>query len=202
MKKPALIIGGICLTGKTTLAKRLIEAGLEANYVEGDDLHTSSSITSMTFGMALQDEDRIVWRERIGAIIQKREEDKVTIITCSALTRAFRDEMRSYGELRFVFLTFCRESAERRSKKRLRDDWQRLQSEPGYRPHYFQPAIYPELLDGQYRDLQIPGARDTPGQPETDCFVVELDRFPSGTWGPDTDYDHLAPKILEWFCSS
>ncbi|NDV63421.1 hypothetical protein G0Q06_13225 [Puniceicoccales bacterium CK1056] len=199
MNFPTIIVGGICLTGKTTLIKRLTSrGGFDFKYIEGDDLHTKESIESMTFGRPLTDADRRIWKAKIGDIIRNREEGPVSIISCSALTRAFRDELRSYGEVRFIFLVFSRASAEKRAIKRLRDDWERLQREPSYRPHYFQPAIYPELLDGQYRDLQVPGGKNTPGEPEGDCFVVDLDQFPSGDSGPETDYASLAGQIADW----
>jgi hypothetical protein len=73
-----------------------------------------------------------------------------------------------------------------------------MQKDPGFRPHYFQPAIYPELLDGQFRDLQTPGAPTTPGAPENDCYTIDLDQSPIGPWGPEPDSAKLAAEFLDW----
>jgi gluconokinase len=203
MKAHTILIGGICLTGKTSLARKLVSTVLsDAAFIEGDELHTEASITAMALGQPLADEDRILWKERIGALIQNRKAGELKLVTCSALSRGFRDDLRAYGEVRFIFLTFARESAELRAKKRLRDDWEQLQHNPAHTPHYFQPAIYPELLDGQYRDLQVPGAEGTPGDPETDCLVIDLDQFPTGPWGPEADNDMLAREVSQWLFSS
>jgi carbohydrate kinase (thermoresistant glucokinase family) len=193
MKPPALILGGICLTGKTTLALALQSSGLPvADFVEGDSLHTPESIERMRFGTPLADADRVVWRERIGQAIANRPEHGYRILTCSALTRAFRDSLRQQGPVRILFLMFSRTNAEKRARRRLRDTWVQLHADPDYKPHYYQPTIYPALLDGQYRDLQ------PPGPDEADCLILDLDQFPSGEWGPELDFASVTPKLLEW----
>jgi len=184
---PVLIIGGVCLTGKTSLARR-IEAAAEfpVEFIEGDSLHERRSIAKMARGEALDHSDRTVWRERICERIRSRPADRLRILSCSALGRPFRDALRAAGGLRFVFLLFSREQAEMRAAKRLRE-------QPG---HYFQPARHPALLDGQYRDLQRPSAD------ERDCRILDLDAAPKGPDGPRPDFDALAPELIEWFLGS
>lgn len=190
---PAIILGGICLTGKSTLAAQLKESGLLFNDIhDGDDLHTEASIVKMRFGIALDDQDRVAWRERICEKIRQRPTGRYRVIACSALSQRFREDLRKSGEVRFIFLVFERKSAEKRAVKRLRDTWVQIHEHPEKKPHYFQPAIYPALLDGQYKSLQIPGAE------ESDCYVVDLDEFPDGEYGPQVDFSVLAPKILDW----
>jgi gluconokinase len=193
MNQPAIIIGGICLTGKTTLAEQLQSSGLGvSDFVEGDELHTQESLEKMRFGTPLSENDRAEWKQRIRDNISNRPTESFRIISCSALSRAFRDDLRSAGDVRFLFLVFVRESAERRALKRLRDTWVQLHGEPSKQPHYFQPRIYPQLLDAQYRDLQIPDRN------ETDCFVIDLDKYPAGEYGPVPDFANLVPNIISW----
>lgn len=190
---PAIILGGISLTGKSTLATQLKENGLLFNDIhDGDDLHTEESVNKMRFGIALGEDDRVAWKERICDKIRQRPEGRYRVIACSALSKRFREDLRKSGEVRFIFLVFRRESAEKRARKRLRDTWVQIHERPHEKQHYYQPAIYPQLLDGQYGNLQIPGPD------ESDCYVVDLDQFPSGEFGPQVDFSILAPKILEW----
>ena len=197
MNKPAIIIGGICLTGKTTLAEHLRSSGLGvSDFVEGDELHTQESIEKMRFGTPLSEDDRADWKRRIREKISSRPTESFRIISCSALSRAFRDDLRASGDVRFLFLMFGRESAEKRALKRLKETWVQLHREPLKPPHYFQPRIYPQLLDAQYRDLQIPDSS------ETGCFVIDLDRYPSGEYGPMPDFATLAPNIIHWLSTT
>jgi len=192
-KRPAIIIGGICLTGKTSLVRQLQSGDFfPIDFVEGDDLHTQESIAKMRFGNPLDEQDRIEWREKICDAIHSRSEESVRVIACSALTRAFRDHLRKSGDVRFIFLVFGEDNATKRARKRLRDTWVQIHEEPEEEIHYFQPAIYPELIAGQFRDLEIPGAD------EGDCFVIDLDQHPIGEYGPEVDFAALAPEIVDW----
>lgn len=205
---PAIVIGGICLTGKTSLANALIESGGKGSalpaaisfgkVVEGDDLHPPESVDKMRFGIPLNEGDRETWKARVCEKIRTRPDNEFRIITCSALTRSFRDALREAGDVRILFLMFGRESAEKRAKKRLRDTWEQCHKEPGKPLHYYQPAIYPALLDGQYRDLEIPG------NDETDCKVFDWDRYPQASGlagvpdGPVISFPEIAPEIIDW----
>ncbi|WP_269542529.1 hypothetical protein [Cerasicoccus fimbriatus] len=172
---PALIIGGVCLTGKTTLAKEIErQADFRVQVLEGDEMHTSVAIAKMRAGEPLDEEDRQVWRDRVGVRIAQRPSDRLRVITCSALTRYTRDTLRSHGECQFIFLMIPRVLAELRAARRLMEDQE----------HFFQPAKYPKLLDGQYRDLEIPGAD------EPDCRVVD---------GDNLDSVQLAAELVETY---
>ena len=192
---PTIVLGGICLSGKSTLIEYLKGSGLSFDEViEGDDLHSEESIHKMRFGNPLDEADRVVWKERICDKIQSKPAEVYRVITCSSLTKAFRDDLRAAGPVCFIFLVFSRESAEKRAIKRLKDTW--LEIHEGRKPHFFQPAIYPSLLDGQYRDLEIPD------NTEADAYVVDLDEFPSGEFGPIVEFSKIAPAILEWVKNS
>ncbi len=60
-----LVVMGVSGCGKTTLARALSER-LGLAMVDGDDLHLPESIRKMSSGIALQDEDRWPWLDRIG----------------------------------------------------------------------------------------------------------------------------------------
>ncbi|WP_309382094.1 hypothetical protein [Cerasicoccus frondis] len=157
---PALIIGGVCLTGKTSLARAIErKADFRVQVLEGDEMHTSVAIAKMRAGEPLDENDRNVWRERIGVRIAQRPSDRLRVITCSALTKHTRDTLRSYGSCEFIFLSIPRALAELRAARRLMEDGD----------HFFQPAKYPALLDGQYRDLEMPTAQ------EKDCRVIDAE---------------------------
>jgi len=183
-RAPAVILGGVCLTGKSTLMRALRDrAPVVTEFFEGDDYHTEESIAKMSRGEPLEEADRGVWRDRIGGLIANRPAGKVRVITCSALTRNLRDHLRASGGLRIVYLIMSRARAEKRAAHRLA-------TEPG---HYFQPAKYPALLDGQYRDMEIPG------EDEPDCLVLDLERYPDGD---RVDSDALLREMMAWLNQS
>lgn len=157
---PALIISGVCLTGKTSLARAIErQADFRVEVLEGDEMHTSVAIAKMRAGEPLNEQDRERWRERIGVRIAQRPSDRLRVITCSALTKFTRDTLRGYGECEFVFLTISPALAELRAARRLMDDGE----------HFFQPAKYPRLLEGQFRDLEMPTDL------EEDCRMVNAE---------------------------
>jgi len=171
--RPALIIGGVCLTGKTTLAKAIkARAPFRVEIIEGDELHTAVAIAKMRAGNPLNEADREKWRSRIGVRISQRPNDRLRAITCSALTRHTRDILRNHGQCQFVFLMIPQALAELRAARRLMEDGE----------HFFQPARYPALLDGQYRDLEIPT------EAEPDCTVVDAE---------DIQHEALADQVIE-----
>ena len=190
-KLPVLIVGGVALSGKTTLAKGIVQASpVSAEFIEGDSLHEETSIEKMRFGTPLDESDRSVWKTRICHAIEESPADRLRVITCSALSRSFRDDLRACGELRFVFLLIRHEVARQRAQRRFQDTRGHLQYEPGHRPHYFQPALYPELLEGQFRDLEAPRHPDTPGHPEHDCLILPAEEA--------TPHDDKVAQVLHW----
>jgi len=181
-RPPAVIVGGVSLTGKTTLLNQLREQGpFATEFFEGDDFHTPESIAKMSRGEPLDGEDRTIWKQRIGQLIAERPPARVRVITCSALARSLRDALRSYGEVRIIYLVMSRERAEMRAAHRLAH-------EPA---HFFQPARHPALLDGQFRD------REVPQSDETDCLVVDLEDYADGD-GDKIDSDAVFQTIINW----
>ena len=95
---------GVSGSGKSRIGS-LLSADLEIPFYDGDDFHSKSSIKKMTAGVALQDEDRWPWLDRLAEIANENSESGC-IIACSALKRVYREHLRSsYGaELIWVWL--------------------------------------------------------------------------------------------------
>jgi carbohydrate kinase (thermoresistant glucokinase family) len=105
-KKRMIVISGPCGSGKSTLAIGVSKA-LNIPWIEGDTLHSPSSITQMASGIPLTDSDRCLWLEAIQAtaLLKLRESEKDSIVvTCSALKRSYRDELRKSRVMESVFL--------------------------------------------------------------------------------------------------
>lgn len=139
----AIVIMGISGCGKSTVGRELAQA-TGYLFVEGDALHTPQNIAKMASGVALTDEDRWPWLERIADTLSGVQAEcadvKGRIVTCSALRRVYRDLLRSrVGEhLIFAFLDVPVEAAK-----------MRLQS----RPDHYMPA---SLVDSQRATLEVP----------------------------------------------
>lgn len=93
---------GVSGVGKTTVAQLVAEA-TGARFVDADDLHSPASIRKMSAGVALTDDDRWPWLERVG---DELNAERATVVACSALRRAYRDVLgeRAPG-VGFIHLT-------------------------------------------------------------------------------------------------
>ncbi len=135
-----LIVMGVSGCGKSTMAAALAER-LGLAMVDGDDLHTPESVAKMRSGIALQDDDRWPWLDRIGHYLAQSSTAQGRVVACSALKRVYRDRIRAQaGEVCFVFLDGDFALIEQRMQQRV--------------GHYMQPG----LLDSQFRTLEKPQA--------------------------------------------
>jgi gluconokinase len=144
-----IIVMGVTASGKTTLAHELADR-TKGWLVEGDDHHPASNIAKMISGVPLQDEDRWPWLDRLAdAIRQSIAQNHVTICTCSALKRSYRDRLRLAvnRQLWFVCLQADKSVLERRSAGRS---------------GHFMPQ---SLLSSQLNVLELPDDED-------DAFVL------------------------------
>lgn len=93
-----VVVMGVSSTGKSLIGARLAEA-LDAEFVEGDELHPPRNIAKMGEGTPLTDEDRWPWLE---AIAERTREvaagGRSTVVTCSALKRTYRDVLRTAAD--------------------------------------------------------------------------------------------------------
>jgi carbohydrate kinase (thermoresistant glucokinase family) len=89
-----LIVMGVAGVGKSTIARRLAD-DLELEPAEGDDFHPPANIAKMSAGEPLTDEDRRPWLEALADwTARERAAGRSTVLTCSALKRAYRDILR------------------------------------------------------------------------------------------------------------
>jgi gluconokinase len=100
----AIVVMGISGSGKSTLGSRLASA-IDFQFVEGDSLHPSANVAKMSAGVALSDEDRWPWLERVAASLSELATITGCVIACSALKRSYRDFIRSrvQEDVLFVF---------------------------------------------------------------------------------------------------
>jgi gluconokinase len=102
-----LVVMGVSGCGKTTLTQAL-GAALGLRAVDGDDLHLPESVRKMSAGIALTDDDRWPWLERVAVSLHGQGETEPQagcVVACSALRRSYRDRLRELvPRLLFVFL--------------------------------------------------------------------------------------------------
>lgn len=138
MTQPALaslVVMGVAGCGKSTLAAAAAER-LARTWVEGDLLHTEASRDKMARGEPLTDEDRASW---LASLCDKLRERPGVVVTCSALKRAYREQLRQASPgLRFAFLDITPDEAARRVRTRG--------------GHFFAAS----LIDSQFDTLEPP----------------------------------------------
>ena len=135
---------GVSGSGKTTVATTVAQR-LGWQFAEGDALHPVLNIEKMKAGRPLTDADRQEWLAGISKWVDQRlERGENGVITCSALKRAYRDEINRRGTgVVFVFLAGGKETTRARLAARL---------------GHFMPA---SLVDSQFDELEEP-APDEP----------------------------------------
>lgn len=152
-----IVVMGVSGSGKSSFGQALAEA-LGRDFLEGDDMHPPSNVEKMRAGIALDDDDRHPWLDRIAVWIGS--EGRQGVVACSALRNAYRDRLRQTGEaVRFVYLRVGRSELEHRLRKR----------------HHFMPA---SLLDSQLQTLEEPSddeaALTLPEGRTTDEMIAEV----------------------------
>ncbi len=143
---------GVSGSGKSAVGVALAQR-LGMEWIDGDDLHGDAAVVKMRAGVALDDDDRWPWLDRIGArLVAAAKNGKGAVIACSALKRAYRDRIRSRGPgVRFVFLRGGRDLIAGRLAGRL--------------GHYMPASLLHSQLD----------ALEAPGPDEADVRAVEID---------------------------
>lgn len=140
-----LVVMGVSAAGKTTVARE-INKTVRWEFAEGDDFHPQANVDKMASGQPLTDEDRWPWLRALAEWTAAHDAaGRSTIISCSALRRAYRDVLREGGAgTYFVHLV---------------GDKELLLERMSGRGGHFMPT---ELLDSQLETLE-PLAQDEAG---------------------------------------
>lgn len=143
MSRPArqLVLMGVSGSGKSTVAKLLAER-TGCAVADGDAFHSAENIARMHAGLPLDDERRAPWLASLRAWLALRAAaDQCAVLSCSALTRRYRDVLRGAGpNVWMVHLAGPQELVAQRLAER--------------RGHFMSPA----LLGSQYAELEPLGA--------------------------------------------
>ena len=134
-----LIVAGVAGSGKTTVGAVLARQ-LGWRLADADSFHSEASVAKMRAGVPLTDADRKPWLHAITGWMDERiAAGQSAVVTCSALKRAYRDELLAgRPAARMIFLQVSREELERRLLTR---------------PDHFFPE---KLLDSQLAALEPP----------------------------------------------
>jgi gluconokinase len=132
-----VVIMGVSGCGKSSVGEGLSVA-LGIPYRDGDDLHPPANVDKMRAGVALTDDDRWPWLDRVAGVLAT---DTPVIVGCSALRGIYRDRIRARagGPVRFVHLTGSRDV---------------ILARLGLRKGHYMPT---SLLDSQFAILEVPG---------------------------------------------
>ncbi|MGB3828698.1 MAG: gluconokinase [Ornithinimicrobium sp.] len=99
-----IVVMGVSGSGKSTIGRAIAER-LDWPMAEGDDYHPQANLDKMESGRALVDEDRWPWLEALAQWTSQRDQaGESTVLTCSALRKAYRDILRRGGDTFFVHL--------------------------------------------------------------------------------------------------
>jgi len=138
---------GVTGSGKTTIGQALAES-LDWQFIDADDFHPPSNVAKMRAGIPLDDADRAPWLAALRThIVGWLNSEANVVLACSALKRAYRDEVVVSPNVRVVYLRGNSELITARLKER--------------HGHYMDP----NLLSSQFATLEEP----------RDALVVDVD---------------------------
>lgn len=130
-----VLLMGVSGSGKNAIGEPLARR-LGRKFIDGDDYHSPGNVKKMAAGIALQDEDRWPWLDRLNRLLR---EEKDAVLACSALKEAYRRRL----------LDGIREHA----IVHLRGSFELIRSRVEARRHRYMPA---SLLQSQFDSLEPP----------------------------------------------
>ena len=133
-----VIIMGTTGAGKTTIGT-MLATQLNWQFADADTFHPPANIEKMSRGIPLTDADRAPWLEAMRkAILEWIAAGKNVVLACSALKRAYRDELRPSPEVKIVY---------------LKGDYALFAERIRHRHGHFAGE---QILAGQFADLEEP----------------------------------------------
>jgi gluconokinase len=141
-----VVLMGVSGSGKTTIGHALATA-LGWPFRDADDVHPPANVDKMRAGIALTDDDRWPWLDRVAEEMRRVEQsDGHVIVACSALKQSYRDRLAAAGDVRFVYLA---------------GDYDTIAARVAARKHEYMPAA---LLSSQFSTLE----------PPADALVIDI----------------------------
>ena len=138
---------GVCGCGKTTVGRALANQ-LGWQFFDADDFHPQANVAKMAKGVALTDEDRGPWLDRLAAEMRAvTQKGQHAVLACSALKEAYRQRIArgmedspggGDSEVRIVY---------------LKGDAQTIGPRLALRSGHYMP---PSLLASQFAALEEP----------------------------------------------
>jgi gluconokinase len=130
-----VLVMGVSGSGKNTVGEPLAQR-LGWKFIDGDDYHPPENVKKMAAGIALQDEDRWPWLDRLNGILRQ---EKNAVVACSALKEAYRRRL-------LAGIADC-------AIVHLRGSFDLIRSRVEQRRHRYMPA---SLLQSQFDTLETP----------------------------------------------
>jgi len=88
-----VVIMGVCGCGKTTVGQALANR-LGWQFFDADDFHPPANVAKMATGVALTDEDRAPWLDRLAAEMRAlARKGSHAVLACSALKESYRQRI-------------------------------------------------------------------------------------------------------------
>ncbi len=98
----SVVVMGVSGSGKSTVGAALAHR-LDIPFADADAFHPAANIAKMSAGVPLDDADRGPWLDAVGQWLADHDSG---VMSCSALKRRYRDQLRSYrSDLAFLHLT-------------------------------------------------------------------------------------------------
>jgi gluconokinase len=124
---------GVSGSGKSTVGAALAHR-LGVPFADADSFHPAANVAKMAAGTPLDDDDRRPWLDAVGQWLADHDNG---VMSCSALKRRYRDQLRSYrADIAFLHLTGSPEA---------------IGARQAGRPGHFMPA---SLLKSQFDALE------------------------------------------------
>ncbi len=106
---------GVSGSGKSTVGAALARR-LDIPFADADAFHPAANIAKMSAGTPLDDDDRYPWLAAVGQWLADHDRG---VMSCSALKRRYRDQLRSHrATVEFLHLTGSPELIDRRQAER------------------------------------------------------------------------------------